>query len=123
MLVVDPVTMEGPNEKTQPVGTGPFSFGEWVQGDHLRLVKNRNYWNSGHPYVDEVMFQIYNDAQAMVTALEAGGLHVANKPPLVDAARLQKDPKFQVLAAQTGGTRYSWVFNVLAPPTDNQQFR
>jgi peptide/nickel transport system substrate-binding protein len=59
----------------------------------------------------------------MVTALEAGGLDVADKPPLVDAARLQKDPKFHVLAAQTGGTRYSWVFNVLAPPTDNQQFR
>lgn len=123
MSVVDPVTMQGPNAKTQPVGTGPFSFGEWVQGDHVRLVKNKNYWNAGHPYVDEVLFQIYNDPQAMVTALEAGALDVADKAPLVDAARLQKDPKFQLLVAQTGGTRYSWVFNVLAPPTDNQQFR
>jgi peptide/nickel transport system substrate-binding protein len=123
MSVVDPVTMQGPNAKTQPVGTGPFTFGEWVQGDHLRLVKNKNYWNAGHPYVDEIMFQIYNDAQAMVTAVEAGALDVANKPPLVDAARFQQDSKFQVLVAQTGGTRYSWVFNVLAPPTDNQKFR
>jgi peptide/nickel transport system substrate-binding protein len=123
MSVVDPVTMQGPNAKTQPVGTGPFTFGEWVQGDHLRLAKNTNYWNAGHPYVDEIIFQIYNDAQAMATAVEAGALHVGNKPPLVDAARFQQDSRFQVLAAQTGGTRYSFVFNVLAPPTDNQKLR
>jgi peptide/nickel transport system substrate-binding protein len=123
MSVVDPVTMQGLDARTKPVGTGPFTFGEWVQGDHLRLVKNKNYWNAGHPYVDEITFQIYNDAQSMVTALEAGALHVANKPPLVDAARLKQDTKYQVLQPTTGGTRYSWVFNVLAPPTDNQQFR
>jgi peptide/nickel transport system substrate-binding protein len=123
MSVVDPVTMQGPNAKTQPVGTGPFSFGEWVQGDHVRLVKNKNYWMNGHPYVDEVYFQIYNDPQAMVTALEAGSLDVADKLPLVDAARFQQDTKFPLLVAQTGGTRYSIVLNVLAPPTDNQQFR
>jgi len=123
MSVVDPVTMQGPNAKTQPVGTGPFTFGEWVQGDHIRLVKNKNYWMTGHPYVDEVYFQIYNDAQAMVTALEADALHVANKAPLTDAARLKQDSKFPLLVAQTAGTRYSIVFNALAPPTDNQKFR
>jgi peptide/nickel transport system substrate-binding protein len=123
MSVVDSVTMQGPNAKTQPVGTGPFTFGEWVQGDHLRLLKNKNYWVPGHPYVDEIYFQIFNDPQAMVTALEAGAIDVANKPPLVDAARLKQDPKYKVLIAETGGTRFALFFNVLAPPSDNQRFR
>ena len=49
----------GPNARTQPVGTGPFTFGEWVQGDHIRLLKNKKYWMTGQPYVDdEVYFQI-----------------------------------------------------------------
>jgi peptide/nickel transport system substrate-binding protein len=123
MSVVDSATMQGPNAKTQAVGTGPFTFGEWVQGDHVRLVKNQHYWADGHPYVDELYFQIYKDPQAMVTALEAGTIDLANKPPLLDAVRLQKDRKFQVMIAETGGTRYSMLFNVLARPTDNQQFR
>ena len=33
--IVDPVTMEGPDAKTSAVGTGPFSFTEWIQGDHF----------------------------------------------------------------------------------------
>jgi peptide/nickel transport system substrate-binding protein len=123
MSVVDSVTMQGPNAKTQPVGTGPFTFGEWVQGDHLRLVKNKNYWQPGRPYLDEINFQIFNDPQAMVTALEAGAIDVANKPPLVDAARLKQDAKYKLLIAETGGTRFALFFNVLAPPTDNQRFR
>jgi peptide/nickel transport system substrate-binding protein len=123
MSVVDSVSMQGPNAKTQPVGTGPFSFSEWVQGDHLRLVKNKNYWLAGHPYVDEVVFQIFNDPQAMVAAFEAGAIDVANKPPLVDAARLKQDPKYQMLIADTAGTRFALFFNAMQPPTDNQHFR
>ena len=39
------------------VGTGPFKFGDWASGDHLRLVKNPNYWETGKPALDEVIFQ------------------------------------------------------------------
>jgi peptide/nickel transport system substrate-binding protein len=38
--------------KLHPVGTGPFTFGEFVQDDHMTLKKNTNYWDSGLPYVD-----------------------------------------------------------------------
>ncbi len=123
MSVVDPVTMQGPNAKTQAVGTGPFKFVEWVQGDHLRLVRNDQYWSAGKPLLDELYFQIFRDPQAMVTALEAGAIDAANKPALVDASRLQSDQNHQVLIAQTGGTRYSFVFDTLSAPCDNQQVR
>jgi peptide/nickel transport system substrate-binding protein len=123
MSVVDPVTMQGPNAKTQAVGTGPFKFVEWVQGDHLRFVRNEQYWSSGKPLLDELYFQIFRDPQAMVTALEAGAIDVGNKPSLVDAARLQSDQGHQVLIAQTGGTRYTFVFDTLLAPGDNQMFR
>src|SRR5438094_3007410 len=48
---VDKDTMEGPNAKTASVGTGPFKFVEWVQGDHLTFARNPNYWRTGRPYV------------------------------------------------------------------------
>ena len=48
--IVDRDTVEGPDGKSKAVGTGPFALDEWAQGDHLNLVKNRNYWQSGRPY-------------------------------------------------------------------------
>ena len=47
--IIDQVTAEGPNGKTQAVGTGPFMLKEWAQGDHISLVKNPNYWQTGRP--------------------------------------------------------------------------
>jgi ABC-type transport system substrate-binding protein len=52
--MVDRDTVEGPNAKTTTVGTGPFTFVEWVPGDHLAFAKNTNYWQTGRPYLDGV---------------------------------------------------------------------
>ena len=30
--------------KSQPVGTGPFTVADWVRGDRIVLVKNKDYW-------------------------------------------------------------------------------
>src|SRR5436190_93955 len=52
LRILDKDTMEGPDATTKVVGTGAYKFVEWVPGDHFTLVKNPNYWESGHPYLD-----------------------------------------------------------------------
>lgn len=123
LSIVDSVSMQGPDARTHAVGTGPYRFAEWFPGDHIRLVKNEKYWAAGRPLLDELYFQEFRDPQAMVAALEAGAIHVAYHPPLVDAARLQKDSRFQVFISEIGGTRYALLFNAVRAPTDRQQFR
>ena len=91
--MVDPVTAEGPNAKTQTVGTGPFTFVEWVQGDHLTLARNTNYWRSDRPYVDSIVINVVRDVVAMATRLEAGALDAINAPSLEDFVRLKADAK------------------------------
>ena len=123
MNVVDAATLHGPDAKTQAVGTGPFAFAEWVQGDHVRLVKNRAYWGTNQPRVDEIVVHVFRDPQALVTSLEAGAIDIADKPPLVDAARLRTDPRYPVLISDVGGTRYALYFNALVAPTNDVRFR
>jgi len=70
--IIDQVTAEGPNAKSEVVGTGPFMLKEWVQGDHITLLKNPNYWQIGRPYLDTIEYKILRDAQTMVAQFEAG---------------------------------------------------
>jgi peptide/nickel transport system substrate-binding protein len=115
--------LEGPNAKTGAVGTGPFTFVEWSQGDHVAFARNANYWRSGRPYLDGYTVQFTKDPQAMVVRLEAGALDFVNYPPTSDAIRLSKDSGYQILPAYDVGLNYVIWMNVAAPPFDKKEVR
>ena len=108
---------------TKPVGTGPFTFVEWVQGDHLSFAKNKNYWQSGKPYLDQIVVPVFRDLPSMTAQLEAGAIDVADAIQIQDAVRLQKDPKYQVVVNQHSGSYLAFVANTAAAPMDNEQLR
>ena len=117
--IIDPQS----DVKAKAVGTGPFTFAEYVPGDHLRMAKNKSYWQTGKPYFDELYVQFFKDQQAMVSALEAGAIDVADSPPTPDAVRLQEDANFQVLSNPFTGTYVMVAANVTMPPLDNKKVR
>ncbi len=120
MNILDPQT---PDQKQTPIGTGPFKFEEYVQGDHLSLVKNPNYWKAGLPYLDGIRFQVFKDPQSMLVAFEAGQLDAVDTPPIRDTARYQQDPNWQVVFNNIAGDSYVVTFNTTQPPTDNKLLR
>src|SRR5439155_13796249 len=117
--IIDPQSMP----KDTPVGTGPFTFGEWKSGDSLRLLKNKNYWQPGKPYLDGIVFQFIKDAQAMVVQLESGAIDVADPAPTTDAARLQKVADYQVVVSSNPAAVHILGVNVATPPLDKKQVR
>ncbi|MFH1826715.1 MAG: peptide-binding protein [bacterium] len=64
----------------RPIGTGPFTFKEWVTGDRIAVVRNPNYY-LGKPKLAEIIFKIIPDANAQLVALEAGEIDEAGIPP------------------------------------------
>jgi peptide/nickel transport system substrate-binding protein len=121
--VGDKDILEGPDAKTRAVGTGPFKLDEWIPGDHATLTRNPNYWQSGKPYLDSIQVPVFRDQTAMVTALEAGQIHVARPPALTDLMRLKQDANYQVsINPQTGGYNVTGL-NLTAPPFDNKLLR
>ncbi|MBV8087209.1 MAG: ABC transporter substrate-binding protein [Chloroflexi bacterium] len=121
--VGDQATLEGPDAKTKTNGTGPFKMTEWVPGDHVTLVKNPNYWQSGKPLLDQIQIPIFRDQIAMVTSLEAGAIDMARGPSLQDLIRLKSDSKYVVsINPQTGGYNVVGV-NLTKPPFDNKLLR
>jgi peptide/nickel transport system substrate-binding protein len=60
------------NEKNaHPIGTGPYKFSEYREGESLTLVKNEDYF-MGEPAIDTVIYRVVLDANAAVVALQKG---------------------------------------------------
>ncbi|MGV3576284.1 MAG: ABC transporter substrate-binding protein [Devosia sp.] len=88
-----------------PVGTGPFTFVEWVRGSHVILKKNENYWGEGKPYLDQLIIRFIIDPAAAVAAIESGEVQVSvANVPLTDIERLKANPN---LVVDTRPTPYS----------------
>ncbi len=109
--------------KSRGIGTGPFKFVEWNPGSTIRLARNQNYWQPGKPYLDELVFQIAPDAQAMVLQLEAGAVDLAQYPPPRDVRRLRTTAGFTVTDGNLGTEQYGVVLNVTRKPFDNPKVR
>lgn len=60
------------------VGSGPFRLAEWVQGDHVRLVRNEEYRDPARvPVLDEYIFQIFPDQASSMAAFQTGAADLA----------------------------------------------
>jgi peptide/nickel transport system substrate-binding protein len=121
--IVDKDTIEGPDATTKLVGTGPFAFDEWLIGQHVHATKNKSYWHTGRPYLDEVTWNIIKDPQSLVTQFDAGALDAIDSPPFVDIARLYANDQYQHAVNEQGGIIYLMSLNTTMSPTDNKLVR
>jgi len=55
-----------------PLSSGPYVLEEWVQGDHLTLTRNPNYYEVGKPYVDKVIIQMVPEQSVRKTMMMEG---------------------------------------------------
>lgn len=65
--------------RTSPVGTGPFKFGEWVEGEALIMYKNDNYWKKDQqgnsiPYLDAIEVSFIPDKSQAFRSFMLGEL-------------------------------------------------
>ena len=67
------IVVNGTFGTEHPVGTGPFTFVEWIPGDHITLQRNEDYW--GEPaLLDELIFRPIADPTARLQALQSGDI-------------------------------------------------
>jgi len=66
---------------TQPVGSGPYEFVEWVRDDHITLKAFPEYWE-GSPVVKTLVWRVVPEASSRIAELETGAADIiADVPP------------------------------------------
>jgi peptide/nickel transport system substrate-binding protein len=63
----------------KPIGTGPFKFTEWVEGQYVKVEKNPEYFD-GSPYIDSITYKIVPDQNALILALQSGEIDYGAVP-------------------------------------------
>jgi peptide/nickel transport system substrate-binding protein len=106
-----------------PIGTGPFSFVEWVRDGHLEVEKYPNYWREGFPYLDRIDFQVIPDLVSRSSALESGTLDMIEMGESNQIIQLTKKAEAGEIQLYTNAGREQneslTVFNLAAPPFDD----
>ncbi|MEV0611683.1 ABC transporter substrate-binding protein [Nonomuraea sp. NPDC050404] len=97
------IVPEGSDVKSDPVGTGPYTFGSWVKGDKITLKANERYWGA-RPAIKTVVLAYTSDDNARATRMAAGEFTATELPPKA-AGRFRNQPGVTVYEAPSADYR------------------
>lgn len=104
---------------TKPIGTGPYKFKEYIQGQKLVMEKNADYQTveSRIPEVEKVEFRIMTDKNAVLMALKSGDLDIA----MVDPANADVlGDKFEIIEGLQNKVQLMALNNEVEPFNDER---
>ena len=84
------------------VGSGPFTLTEWKSGQSWTMKANPSFWQ-GKPAVDQVIFRVFTNPDAMVAALKQGEIDAANAIPSSAFEGLTTEPDIEAVFGAQGG--------------------
>jgi peptide/nickel transport system substrate-binding protein len=87
------------------VGTGPYKFVEWVEGDSITVEANADYWG-GPPPTSKIIWRVIPDDSARFLALKAGDIHGLEQATVEDLATAETDPELQIITRPALNTGY-----------------
>jgi peptide/nickel transport system substrate-binding protein len=106
----------------RPVGTGPFSFKEWVKGQRIVLEANKSYFREG-PWASGVEIRVFADSTAVREALARGEVQFTQRTlPAADVAALSQTSGVKTGSSPTP-SRYYLAFNLRRKPFDDLRVR
>ncbi|MCS7464278.1 glutathione ABC transporter substrate-binding protein [Paenibacillus doosanensis] len=123
-LMVSPKALkeQGDSIGKSPVGTGPFKFKEWVQGDRLVVVKNPDYWQKDLPKVDSVTFKPVPENGSRIAMLKTGEADFIYPMPTEQVSEVQGQKDIVIDKIDSTIVRYV-TLNTMKKPFDDVKVR
>ena len=105
-----------------PVGSGPFEWVEWTQGDNVRVQRHDDYWGEERPNLAEIEFSPIAEPTTRVTSLENEEQDVITDVP-PDLWTTVEDSDSASIDQSPGIGYFYLAFNCKEGPTSDPQVR
>ncbi len=107
--------------RTNAMGTGPFTWGEWEPGVVYELLAFEDHW-AGPPLLERVNFRFISDLASQYVLMQQGSLDAMYNPPIDILEQALQNPALRVLDQQTIGLQTLYMPNI-NPPFDDVRVR
>jgi peptide/nickel transport system substrate-binding protein len=98
------------------VTSGPFTVTDRVKGDHITVKKNPDYYLAPKPYLDQITFKYFPDAQTILTSIQAKQVDTAYFLPVTQLPTLKAGiDGYKLYQSKTGGGYEALYFNFSNP--------
>lgn len=126
--IVDRRADEEGDMALEPVGSGPFEFEEWVDGDHVYVNRFDDYWKTDEedrqlPYLDRIEFDIFPDENTKFREFETGNLDWIDVIPPRDVEDVRADDNLVAESPGAGGVVQVVSFNTTEEPFSDPNYR
>ncbi len=110
------------------MGSGPFKPGKFVKDVSIELVRNKDYWKPGRPYIDGMVHYTIKDKGTAIAAYKTGRVLETNWPvtnlSAKEAVQLQKDAEDELRVEFIPNAGIAFFFmNTSMAPFDNPKVR
>ena len=106
---------------TEPMGTGPYKFVSWGDGEKIEFVAFDDYFE-GRPKIDKLIIRAITENSSRLAALETGEIDIAYSIAPVDTGVIENNKKLELISAPTTSTEYM-TLNTTKAPFNNKDFR
>ncbi len=112
---------EGASFGQNPVGAGPFVVSSNTPNDELIVKKNPNYWEAGHPYLDQITFKTVGSDEAAYEALLANEGQIYED--MSTTQLIDESASHFVVENNLGTSPYDLQLNTAVAPFNNPKAR
>ncbi|MFT4190284.1 MAG: ABC transporter substrate-binding protein [Comamonas sp.] len=125
--LAQPATVQADLGKT--AGSGPYVVASWKEGDHVRLVRRKDYnWgpaavgHTGPAFLDSITYKLVAEPSLRVAAVQSGQADVAYNASPQELKSLKQEG-FTIATPRYLGFVNGWAINTQVAPYDDPKVR
>jgi peptide/nickel transport system substrate-binding protein len=117
--IIPKAYLESGDDFANPIGSGPYTFVEWISGDQIVVAKNANYFDADNMgQSSKITFKVIPEGTSRTIALETGEVDVVAEVPTTDMNKVTDSSDLTLYEKPSTRTDF-FEMNTEKAPFDN----
>ncbi len=107
---------------TEPIGTGPYKFVEWIKGSYLKMMANENYWDEV-PAIKTAELRPITEPSTRLATISSGEIDILQGVPVNFIENVTNNSKIELITRPARRSIFLCMTNDEGMPTADVRVR